>query len=82
MNIKEYDDEEEDSEAEAAVKADKAGKTKAAKKERVSLYGPSATMGKGGQRGLKRADNRYKEIKRQLARRARLRKEDKSLIEE
>ena len=38
--------------------------------------------GGGGHQILRRQDQRYKEIKRQLARRAKARREDKSAIEE
>ena len=53
----------------------------AARKQRASVY-DTKSDGKVKHRMLRRSDNRYKEIKRQLARRARARKEDTSGVQE
>ena len=79
-----FDGEEEDSEEEEEKTSRKGGAAARRRRENDKSAEAADTpkTGGGGHQILRRQDQRYKEIKRQLARRAKARREDKSAIEE
>ena len=77
-----FDGEDDDDTDEDEEEVSKKGSSSRRKQRDEDKSAEAKTPKTGGHQMLRRQDQRYKEIKRQLARRAKARREDKSAIEE